>query len=279
LVIALNVLLDWLLIFGIGPFPSLGVRGAAIATSVSRLVGTILIFGFLARSALSGSISHFRVHWGWFGRILKIGWPAALQNLLWTTAFAGFIRVLACLPRATSAQAALTVAGAIEAVAFMPGIAYSIAATPLVGQNLGAGKPKRAEHSAWVATAQAAAIMSLVAVLFVTIPRQLALLFTDKASVVPLIVSYLRINAISEPFLAIGMVMRGALQGAGETRIPAWVAFITNWAVRLPLAWLLAIYLGYGAPGAWIAMCVTTILSGLILIGWFVWGNWRNLEV
>ena len=278
-VLSINVLFDWLLIFGIGPFPQLGVRGAAIATGISRVVGMVLIFVSLRRSVLGNALSNMHVHLGWSMRIIRIGWPAALQNLIWTTAYAGFIRVLAFLPNATPAQAAVTVAITIESMAVMPGIAYSIAAAPLVGQNLGAGKPDRAEHSAWVATGQAAAIMFAVAVMFFVIPKQLALMFTDKTSVVPLIVSYLRINAVSEPFLALAMVLRGALQGAGETRIPAWIAFITNWAIRLPLAWLFAVHLGYGPPGAWAAMCSTTILSGLLVLAWFVWGNWRTLQV
>ena len=92
-------------------------------------------------------------------------------------------------------------------------------------------------------------------------------------------ISYLRINAISEPFLALAMVLRGALQGAGETRAPAWIAFITNWVVRLPLAWLLAIRLGHGAPGAWAAMCTTTVLGGLIMTAWFLRGSWRSIRV
>jgi putative MATE family efflux protein len=276
---ALNVALDRVLILGLGPFPSMGVHGAAIATGISRLIGTILIFWFLRRSVLAGSLAHMRVNWEWFGRILNVGWPALLANLLWTTALTGYIRVLAALPDATAAQGALTAASRIEAFAFMPGLAYSAAATPLVGQNLGAGKPERAMHTAWVATAQAAAIMSAVAVLFLTIPRPLSLLVTTEESVVRLMVSYLIINAFSEPFLALGMVLRGALQGAGETRIPALVTFVTNWLIRVPLAWLLAVVCGYGAAGAWVAMSGTTILSGILIAAWFKWGNWRAVQI
>lgn len=274
-----NILFDWLLIFGVGPFPALGVRGAAIATGLSRIVGTMLIFWSLHRSVLSESLTHPRARWSWFRRIMNIGWPAVLQNLMWTTAFAGFIRVLAALPNATAAQAALTVAIAIESLAFMPGVAYSAAATPLVGQNLGAGKPERAERSAWVATGQAAAIMTIVAVFFVVIPRQLAEIFTGDTQVVPLIVSYLIINAISEPFLAVGMVLRGALQGAGDVRMPMFITLLTNWVIRLPLAWLLGVTLGYGATGAWIAMSGTTILAGIMIAAWFEWGTWRSVQV
>ncbi|MBI2843127.1 MAG: MATE family efflux transporter [Armatimonadetes bacterium] len=278
-VIVFNIVFDWLLIFGVGPFPALGVRGAAIATGISRVAGLFLIVWVLRRSVLSQSLDHLRPHFAWFRRIMNIGWPAMIMNLLWTTAFAGFIKVLAYLPDATAAQAALTVGITIESLAFMPGVAYSIAATPLVGQNLGAGKPERAVHSAWVAAGQAAAIMSSVAVIFLLIPEKLAVLFTDKETVVPLIVSYLIINAFSEPFQALGMVLRGALQGAGDTRKPMLITLLTNWIIRLPLAWLLANTLGYGATGAWVAMSATTILSGLLVAAWFVRGSWREIQV
>ncbi len=108
--------------------------------------------------------------------------------------------------------------------------------------------------------------------------RRLARLFTHDSTLVPIIASYLRINALAEPLLAVAIVLRGALQGAGETRMPAWITFVTNWAIRLPFEWLLAVKLGYGAFGAWIAMSATTALSGLAMAAWFRWGNWR-LEV
>ena len=281
IVLSLNVVFDWLLIFGIGPFPMLGVRGAAIATGISRIVAMFLAFWFLKRSVLGGSLSHFRVHWGWFGRILNIGWPAAIQNLLWSTASAGFLWILSKLPEAqvTPAQAALTAGTRIEGIAFMVGIAYSMAATPLVGQNLGAGKPERAEHAAWVAAGQAVLIMTAAAIGFFVFARPLALGFTKEPAVVPLIVSYLRINAISEAALAVGMVLRGALQGAGDTRVPAVISVATLWVVRLPLAWLLSISLGFGVAGAWLAMCSTTVLSGVLIACWFKWGTWRTLKV
>ncbi len=280
-VISLNVILDWILIYGVGPFPSLGVHGAAISTGISRVVGMLAMLWFLNRSVLKGSLRHVKVHRGWFGRIIRIGWPASVQNLLWSTASAVFVMILGLLPasRATAAQAALTVALRIEAFAFMPGLAYSTAATPLVGQNLGAGKPDRAEHSAWVATLQAVMIMATVAVVFMVIPRWLALAFTREAAVVPLIVAYLRINAVSEPFLAVGMVLRGALQGAGETLKPMAVTVGTLWLLRLPLAWALVLPLGLGAVGAWIAMATTTILSGLLMAALFKWGRWQSTRV
>ncbi len=281
LTIIVNILFDWLLIFGVGPFATMGVRGAAISTAITRVMGMLLMFWFLKRWELRDWFRHVRWHSNWPGRIIKIGWPAAVQNLLWSTAFAGFIKILALLPaaQAAAAQAALTVSIRIESFAFMPGLAYSIAATPIVGQNLGAGKPDRAEHSAWVATSQAVVIMTAIAALFLVVPRQLALMFTNELAVVPLIVSYLRINALSEPLLAVNMVLRGALQGAGDTRFPMWTTIGTLWMLRLPLAWILSVPTGLEATGAWIAMSSTTALSGIIMAIYFKIGHWRRIRV
>lgn len=281
LVILINIFLDWLLILGNGPFPQMGVHGAAVATSISRVLGMFFSFELLRRSTLRGGLQHLTLDWAWCKRILNIGWPAAIQNLLWSTASAGFRWVLGTLPakEVNPAQAALTISLAIESVAFMPGIAYSMAATPLVGQNLGAGKPERAEHSAWVAVSQAVFIMSSVALVFFLVPEWIARRFTHEAAVVPLVVSYLKINAISEPFLALNMVLRGALQGAGDTRTPAIISVGTMWVIRLPMAFLMAKTLGMGALGAWVAMSATTCLSGILMAAWFKWGTWRSIEV
>jgi putative MATE family efflux protein len=279
--IVLNIVFDYLLVLGAGPFPQLGVVGAAWGTGASRLVALLAIWMFLRRSAVADSVTHLRLNLSWFVRITNVGWPASIQNVLWTTAGTGFVWVLGQLPgnEATDAQAAYSVGLVLESLAFMPGLAYGIAATPLVGQNLGAGRPDRAEHSAWVATGQAAMVMGLVAVVFWMIPQRLAAPYNPSPAVLALIVSYLRINALAEPLLAVNMTLRGALQGAGDTRIPAWITFITNWLVRMPLAYVLAITLRHGAVGAWYAMSISTALSGLLIAIWFKWGTWRTQHV
>ena len=281
----LVAILDYVFIFGVGPIPRMEVVGSAISTNIARFLGMLLMIWFLKASVLRGSLDHFRPHFGWFKRIMRVGIPAAVQNLLFTTSGAGFMMVIGRVPNPSAAQAALGVGMALESLAFMPGSAYAMAAAPLVGQNLGAGQPDRAERSAWAAAWQSAALMGLIAVWFLVIPERLAGIFfggdsvVSSAAVVPLVVTYLRLNAISEPFLAIGMTIRGALQGAGDVIVPTFITFLTLWVIRLPLAWLLAVVLGYGATGAWIAMSVSTILSGLLAVAWFKTGNWRGVEV
>lgn len=276
-VTVVNIGLDWLLILGHGPFHAMGIHGAAWATGISRIVGVLVTIWFLKRSVLGESFSHFKHHHGYISQLFKIGWPAMLTNMSWTIGGALYVKVLAILP-GSDAVAAYTVAVRIESLAFMPGLAYSQAATPLVGQNLGAGKPDRAARSAWIATLHAVGIMSFVAVIFLVFPSQLARPFAKNApaAVMPAIVLYLRINAISEPFLAANMVLRGALQGAGDTLFPALFTLISFYIIRLPLALLLSVHLGLGVTGAWIAMASSTILSGVLMAMWFQMGRWRR---
>lgn len=279
-VLAVNTLLDWLLILPHGHFGGYGIHGAAWATSISRVAGVVVTLWFLKRSVLAGTLSHFRQHDRFARQILSIGGPAMLQQLGWTLAYTAFVWVLSRLPGGPNVvrnvQAGLTLALTIESLAFMPGVAYSQAATPLVGQNLGAGQPDRAAHSAWIATLHAIAIMSACAVVFMVAPGWLARAFTKDAAIVPIVVWYLRINAISEPFLAMNMVLRGSLQGAGDTLVPAIITLATNYVVRLPLAWYLAIHANHGAIGGWIAMSSSTILSGTLMAIWFQMGHWRR---
>ena len=278
---AVNVLGDWLLIFGIGPFPRLGVVGAAWATVISRVVALLLAFPFLARSSLAGSLhGSWKPNFGWFGRILRIGIPAAAQALLRTTGYSIYYGIIGRTPEGTAAVAALTIGVQAESIAFMPGFAFSTAATSLVGQNLGANQPKRAVHSGWISAGQGAAVMGLMGAAFFIYAEQFVHLFTRAPSVVPIAVLYLKINAISEPFLALAMILTGALQGAGETKIPAVLTFVSMWLIRIPLAWWLALSpAGYGAAGGWIAMSATTIVGGLLTTAYFKWGSWRSVQI
>jgi putative MATE family efflux protein len=278
-VLCLNIIFDYLLIFGVGPFPMLGVRGAALATGISYVVGMLMIIWFLRKSILRTALSHFRPHISWFARVLNVGWPASLQHLLYASGFSVYLFIIGALPNPTAIQAALTVAIGIESLSFMPGVAYNIAATPLVGQNLGAGNIKRAERCSWTASGHAVFIMSIVAIIFLIIPEPLAHIFTKDPAVVKLIVLYLRINALCQPFLAVGMVLAGALQGAGDTRMPTFIEFVAQYVTRLPLAWLLAVILHYDAAGAWIAMSVSNVFYGFLMMVWFRKGNWKTLQI
>ncbi len=271
---------DYLLIFGNFGFPKMGLLGGATALIASQVIGAALYFWFLQRSALRGFASRMKtLDWGWARRILVIAIPAAGQNLSRVLSMMVFTGVLARSPQATAAVAALTIGLTSESVAFMPGFAFSMAAGTLTGQNLGAGNPARAERAAWSALQQGLAIMIVMGGVFFVLARPFAHIFTHDPAVVPLAVSYLQIAALSEPFLAFGMILTGALNGAGETKAPAWAGVATMWGVRLPLAWLLIYGLSFGAVGAWWAMTVSTALNGLVALFLFKRGAWKQAVV
>ena len=271
---------DYLLIFGKFGFPKMGLIGGATALITSQVVGALLYFWFLQRSPMRGFGTRLkRLDWDWAKRILNIGLPAAGQNVSRVLSMMVFTGVLARSPQATAAVAALTIGLTSESIAFMPGFAFSMAAGTLTGQNLGAGNPGRAERAAWAALQQGLGIMIVMGAVFFLLARPFAHIFTHDPEVVPLTVSYLRIAALSEPFLALGMILTGALNGAGETKAPAWAGIATMWGVRLPLAWLLIYGVGFGATGAWWAMTVSTALNGLVALALFKWGRWKQAVV
>ena len=271
---------DWLLIFGHWGFPRMGLIGGATALIASQVIGAGLYLWFLRGSPVQGLMTRLtRLQMDWTRRILNIGLPAAGQNLSRVLSMMVFTAVLARSPQATAAVAALTIGLTSESIAFMPGFAFSMAAATLAGQNLGAGNPQRAERAAWVALQQGMAVMIVMGAVFFVFARPFTHIFTLDPAVVPLAVAYLRIAALSEPFLAFGMILTGALNGAGDTKAPALVAILTMWGVRLPLAWVAISLLSLGTVGAWWAMAISTTLNGLAALALFKWGRWKQTVV
>ncbi len=271
---------DWLLIFGNLGLPRMGLVGGAAALIASQVLGALLYLWFLRDSPVRGLMTRLRrLDIDWTRRILNIGLPAAGQNLSRVLSMMIFTGVLARSPQATAAVAALTIGLTSESIAFMPGFAFSMAASTLTGQNLGAGNPGRAERAAWVALLQGLAVMVFMGAVFFTLAAPFTHIFTHDPKVVPLAVAYLRIAALSEPFLALGMILTGALNGAGDTKAPALAGIVTMWLVRLPVAWAAIYPLHMGAVGAWWAMSLSTALSGLAALILFKWGQWKQTVV
>lgn len=280
LVNVVHILLDFVLIFGVGPFPRMGLAGAATALTVSQWFGFVLFWLALRKHPLMGKAVQFqRLDMAWAKRIVNIGAPASLQALLRITSMLGYTRVLSATPEGTAALAALPIGMTAESIAFMPGLGYSMAATALVGQSLGAKRPDAASRYAWMSTAQACLIMTMMGVVFYVFAYPFTHWFTRDALVAKVAVDYLRINAYAEPFLALAMVLSGAFQGAGDTRTPTWITFVTMWLFRLPLAYLLALTLGYGTHGAWWAMAASMVVSGLLTALFFRRGGWQKVKV
>jgi putative MATE family efflux protein len=278
--VILNFLLDGALIFGIGPFPKLGVSGAAVASTAVRYAGVCLFLFALWRSPdrLLANGTTWRPSFTWAKRLLRVGVPASIQAGLRNVASAFYLGFLGHMPAGAAVQAAFSVGVRAEGLAFMPGMAFNVAAAALVGQNLGAKDPNRAARAARAATMQSVAVMSLMGLVFFLFATPIAKGLA-AAEAVPFAVSYLRIAAISEPFLAIAMTLTGALQGAGDTTKPMWAVMITMWVLWLPLTWYFGLHLGYGASAAWWAMSLSTMLQGLLILAAWRSGAWRRIKV
>lgn len=270
---------DYLLIFGKLGFPALGIQGAGIAMALSMWTGAgmlWLLLWFSPRRELARPAMPIRA---WWYRILRIGLPASARTFIYTTSSVMFTGILAATAAGTAAVAALPIGLTAESIAFMPGFAFAIAASALVGQALGAKNERLAERFGWTAAWQSCAVMTTMAVVFYVFAEQFAGLFTNDPQVKALAVAYLRINALTEPLLAFGMTLAGALQGAGDSLKAMLATFITQWVVRVPLAYLLAFGVGLDAHGAWWAMALSSGFSGLLMMALFKHGGWKKVKV
>ena len=281
--------LNYLLIPGNLGFPRLGIVGGAIALSASQVMAVVLQLWFLRATPLADGVDlRARPSREWMVRILRVGLPAGGQQILRTGSMLLFQNLLA-RQGGDVAVAALGVGLVAESIAFMPGFGYSIAASAFVGQNLGAGNPKRAAKAAWSATAQSMLVMTLAGLVFYAFAEPFARLFVHTPPgmepaaralaerQVELVVLYLRIAAASEPFLALGIVLAGALQGAGETVSPTILVAVCSLAIRLPLGWILLAT--HGVPGAWWSMSISTIIQGVATLALFRGGRWAQAKV
>lgn len=276
-----HVILDFGLIFGSFGLPKLGLRGAGIALLTANIVSMCLTVYLATLSPFRAGLrpSYLLPQINWTARILRIGVPAAVTAILRVTSLMSFTSLLALTQERMKAVAALPIGLVAESIAFMPGFGFSVAASALVGQALGAREPGRAERYGWSATWQAVGIMTFMGVVFFVAAEPFARFFTRDRVVIHLTVQYLRIMALSEPLLGMSMVLTGALQGAGDTLKPALVTLITFWALRLPAAWLLAVRLGYNTLGAWVAMSASTAASGVLTALLFRNGYWKRTRV
>lgn len=269
----LNVVFNFLLIFGPGPLPALGVPGAALGTVLSRAAGVAagLLLLYSGRNVVRILPGTYRPDLGMFRDLLSIGVPSGLQGLVRNGAQLMVLRIVTSTAAGTYGAAALAIGLQVESLAFMPGLAFSVAATSLVGQSLGAWQPRDAERRGAAALLLGVLVMSAIAVPLYVFAPLLVTLFDPSAhpTVVSAGASYIRINALAQPVLAVAMILSGALRGAGDTR-PALVGtLLGRWFTVVPLAWLLALPLGLGVEGVWWSLFVGTTVQALwIALRW-----------
>jgi putative MATE family efflux protein len=276
---AINITLGPCLIFGLGPFPELGVTGAAVATSIGRGSGVIYQFYRLSRgdSRIVIRARHLRPDPAVMAGILRLSGVATLQNFIATASWVGLIRILTGF--GSAAVAGNTIGIRIIMFALLPSFGVSNAAATLVGQNLGAGKPDRAEAAVWRAGFYNTVCLAGVGLVFLVFAPQLIGLFSTDPDVVPYGVRCLRIVAAGFLFYGYGMVLTQSFNGAGDTRTPTWIHFGCLWLLELPLAWALAYPLGFGPTGVFIAVSVAFSALAVVSAAVFRTGRWKARTV
>jgi putative MATE family efflux protein len=276
---ALNIVLDPLLIFGLGPVPAFGVEGAAIATATGRGAGVLLQLWILFRGG-----PHLRVlrsHLAWRATVLwnivRTSLGGIGQMIVAMTSWIFLMRMLADI--GSAAVAGATIAIRIMMFTMMPAWGMSNAAATLVGQNLGAGQPERAEASVWRIGAYNMAYLLGVSVAFFALPRELMGVFTDEAAVIAIGAEWLRILSYSLFVYGWWMVTVQAFNGAGDTVTPTWINVVFFWMIQIPLSWLLAVALDWRHSGVFWGVFVSETAVGLFTLWLFTRGRWKAAQV
>src|SRR5437660_1695977 len=259
--------------------PRLGVPGAAIGTSISYVIGALALIAILLRGKhrLKLHLSGGWVHMDAVRRIFRIGWPAALEQILLQVAFLLWVGMVVVF--GTQILAAHQIGLRIQSFAFMPGFGFAIAATALVGQNLGARNPDQAEKSGWEAMKFSVAVMSVIALGIFLLAEPIARGFIGDPVVVSWSVTFIRIHAISIPAVGVFFAIDGALRGAGDTRFPLMTSLSGMYAVRLPLSLVFGFVLGWGIVGVWIPLVVEYYYRSVVISNHFRRGKWKALRV
>jgi len=271
----LNIILDPLLIFGIGPFPALGIEGAAIATVIGRGLAVIYQFYLLFRGSARIVIrkSNFRVMPIVMARLVRLSSGNIGQYLIATASWIGMVRIISEF--GSEVLAGYTIAIRIIVFALLPTLGISNAAATLVGQNLGAGKPDRAEKSVWGTGKINLVVLGMIGLMLVAIPDFFIGMFISDPAVLKSGSACLRIIASGFLFYGFGMVLVNSFNGAGDTMTPLWINLFCFWVVEIPLAYFLAITSGVGENGVYYAILIAESLMTITAFVIFRRGKWK----
>ena len=275
----LNLVLDPLLIFGIGPFPELGIMGAAVATSVGRGMAVLYQFYILFKGnhRIKLYFDSIKIKFDVMWQILKISGGGILQNLIATSSWIFLVRIIAV--SGSEALAGYTIAIRIIIFMLLPAWGLSNAAATLVGQNLGAKKPERAEKAVWVTGFVNMGFMGIMGLMLFIFPEFWIRLFIDDPTVIKNGILALRIISIGFLSYALGMVMVQGFNGSGDTTTPTKINLVSFWLFEIPLAWFLAVVLNWGLTGASIAIVTAESFLALSALYLFRKGKWKLREV
>jgi putative MATE family efflux protein len=275
----LNIVLDPLFIFGWGPFPEMGVTGAAVATSIGRGIGVLFQLYILFRG---GSVirilrRHMRLRWDIIKKLLGVAAGGAGQFLVASASWIFLMRIIALF--GSEVVAGYTIALRLVVFTLLPSWGIANAAATLVGQNLGAGQPERAERSVWRTAYFNMVFLLMVSVLFFAAAPYFIAFFTDETAVIDAGTLCLRILAVGYVFFSYGMVVSQAFNGAGDTKTPTLINFVCFWLLEIPLSYALAVWLGWGPAGVYASIAFSETMLAVAAIILFRRGKWKTVEV
>jgi len=275
----LNIILDPILIFGIGSWAGYGLEGAAIATTFGRSIGVVyqLYHLFNGKHKLRIIKENIQVSWGIIKKIMEIAVGGMGQFLIDSVSWIALTRMNAEFGSAS--LAGFTIAFRVLIFTLLPAWGLSGAASTLVGQNLGAKQPERAEAAVWLTTRYTVIFMASVTGIYLMFSEQLAGFFTDIPEVQSVAAQGLWVVVLGYVFFAIGMVITQAFNGAGDTKTPAWINIGVLWFIEIPLAYVLAFPLGMAHLGIFIAISFSHSFHSLVALFFFKRGTWKTIKV
>ncbi len=276
---ALNIILDPIFIFGWGPVKAYGVEGAAIATTIGRGTAVIiqLFILFYGWSKIKITIRDIVFRAKVMINIIRISLGGIGQFLIGTTSWLFLMRIMAEF--GSEALAGYVIAIRVMMFTLMPSWGMSNAAATLVGQNLGAGKPDRAEKSVWLTSKYNAYFMLLVSLIYLFFAKNIIGLFKTEPDVIYYGAMALQIVAVGYVLYAYGMVVTQAFNGAGDTKTPTIINFFCFWLFQIPFAYLTALVFNFGPIGVFLAITLAEVLIAIIAIVWFKRGKWKTVKV
>lgn len=275
----INIILDPIFIFGWGPVPAMGLKGAAVATTIGRGIGVLFQFYIVLNgsSIVKIHLENLKTQITIIVSLIKISIGGMGQFLIESASWIFLIRILSSF--GSDVLAGYTIALRIIVFTILPSWGLANAAATLVGQNLGAQQPVRAEKSVWKAAFYNMLFLGVISFFFILFAENLIGIFSPEPSVIKYGTMGLQIICIGYIFFAYGMVVSQSFNGAGDTRTPTYINFFCHWLFQIPLAYFLSIVLGMGPKGTFIAVALAFSLHAVVSVVLFRKGKWKEVKV
>ncbi|ARS89446.1 MATE family efflux transporter [Natrarchaeobaculum aegyptiacum] len=282
--VVLNIVIDPLFIFGVGPFPRLEVTGAAVATVISRGLATVVGVGLLYFTDVGPDVQfpHLRPRLEWVREILRIGTPTALEQSMTALAMVAMIAIVVTFPPAV--VAAYGLGSRLISLAFLPAMGVGQSMDAIVGQNLGAERPDRAEKATWIGASVVGSIMAVVGAIAFAFPEPFVAVFltaeeAGRAATIAHGITFLQFAAVGFVFMGVMQVVLGAFRGAGNTKTALAFSVFGLWLVRVPVTLALVFVLDLGPTGVWAGVVLGDIVGAIAAVAWFTRGTWKEAIV